>query len=250
MNAASARPARHADARHPEPVADGVWIVDSEPIKVAGGMPLPSRMSVLRLGGGDLMLHSPTRYSDHLKSAIEALGPIRHLIAPSIGHWMFLRDWQRACPAAKTWAVPGLKDRSQVRKAGIRIDAELGDAAPDSWASEIDQVLVRAPVFKEVDFFHRASRTLLLTDLVLNIEPQDLPPVSRVLASALGIVAPNGKAPIYVRALLKLNRAEVSQAAARLVGFDAERVIFAHGRWFERDGAAQLRRSLSWLVKT
>jgi len=120
-------------------------------------MPLPIRMTVVRLGSGDLLLHSPTQYTDDLKSAIGALGPIRHLIAPSIGHWMFLHDWQRACPAVKTWAVPGLKDRAQVRKAGIKVDAELGDDAPEVWASEIDQVLVRGPVFKEVDFFHRAS---------------------------------------------------------------------------------------------
>jgi Domain of unknown function (DUF4336) len=234
----------------PQPVADGIWIVDSEPIKVGGGMPLPIRMAVIRLASGDLLLHSPTQYSDDLKSAIEALGPIRHLVAPSVGHWMFLPDWQRACPAAKTWAVPGLKDRAQVRKAAIRIDAELGDEPPGSWAGEIDQVLVRAPVFKEVDFFHRASRTLLLTDLILNVEPQHLPPFSRVMARALGILAPNGKAPAYVRALLKLNRAETARAAARLVAFNPERVIFAHGRWFERDGAQQLRRSLSWLLKT
>jgi Domain of unknown function (DUF4336) len=234
----------------PEAVADGIWIVDSKPIKVAGGMPLPIRMSVIRVASGDLLLHSPTQYADDLKSAMEALGPIRHLIAPSVGHWMFLRDWQRACPAAKTWAVPGLKDRAQVRKAGIRIDAELGDDAPAPWAGEIDQVLVRAPVFKEVDFFHRASRTLLLTDLILNVEPGRLSPFFRLMARALGILAPDGKAPAYVRALLKLNRGETARAGARLVAFDPERVIFAHGSWFERDGAQQLRRSLSWLLKT
>jgi hypothetical protein len=53
-----------------------------------------------------------------------------------------------------------------------------------------------------------------------------------------------------VRGLLLLNRSEVAQKAARLVAFDPERVIFAHGRWFERDGAAQLRRSLAWLLKS
>ena len=141
--------------------------MDCEPIKVAGGLPLPLRMTILRLANGDLLLHAPAQYSDESRRAIETLGPIRHLLAPSVGHWMFLRDWQRACPQAKTWAVAGLKDRSQVRAAGIRIDGELGDDAPEPWAGEIDQVLIKAPVFKEVDFFHRASNTLVLTDLVL-----------------------------------------------------------------------------------
>jgi hypothetical protein len=244
-----AEAAAHISARRLKAVADGVWIVDSTPIKVGGGMPLPIRMSVIRLASGDLLLHSPAQYTDDLKTALETLGPIRHLIAPSIGHWMFVHDWQQACHDAKTWAVQGLKDRSQVRAAGIRIDAELGGDAPETWAGEIDQVLIRAPIFKEVDFFHRASRTLVLTDLILNVAPEELPPLSRVIAAALGILAPNGRAPVYVRALLKLNRTEVTQAAARLVAFNPERVIFAHGRWFDRDGAAQLRRSLSWLLK-
>jgi hypothetical protein len=212
-------------------------------------MPLPVRMTVFRLANGDLLLHSPVRYGDDLRYAIETLGPIRHFVAPSVGHWMFLRDWQRACPEAKTWAVPGLKDRSQVRAAGIRIDAELSEHAPEPWAGQFDQVLVEAPVFKEIDFFHRPSRTLVLTDLVLNVEPHDLPPLSRIMARVLGIVAPNGKAPAYVRGLLKLNRAQTSQAAARLVAFNPDRVIFAHGHWFEANGATQLRRSLSWLLK-
>jgi Domain of unknown function (DUF4336) len=104
--------------------------VDCEPIRVAGGLPLPLRMTILRLANGDLLLHAPAQYSDESRRAIETLGPIRHLLAPSVGHWMFLRDWQRACPQAKTWAVAGLKDRSQVRAARIRIDGELGDDAP------------------------------------------------------------------------------------------------------------------------
>ena len=36
--------------------------------------------------------------------------------------------------------------------------------------------------------------------------------------------------------------------ASRLVNWGPERVIFSHGRWFERDGVAALRRSLNWLI--
>ena len=55
----------------------------------------------------------------------------------------------------------------------------------------------------------------------------------------------------------ELLRREVAQFAFkpgargpfRLVALDPERVIFAHGRWFERNGAAQLRRSFGWLLR-
>ncbi|WP_336487092.1 DUF4336 domain-containing protein [Methylobacterium nigriterrae] len=231
----------------PKQVADGVWIVDAPPLR-AGGMPLPVRMTVIRLSGGELLLHSPVAYTAGLQRALETIGRIGHLVAPSVGHWLFLRDWQSACPGSVTWAVPGLRDRGQVRRAGVRIDAELGDEPPSIWAGEIDQVLVVGPVFKEVCLFHRPSRTLLLTDLVINLEADRLPLLARPLARLLGIVAPDGKAPLYLRLLLRTKRHEVALAARRLVEFDPERVIFAHGRWFRRDAAEQLRDSLAWLL--
>ena len=68
---------------------------------------------------------------------------------------------------ALVWAAPGLTDRNQVRAAGLRIDHELGDDAPPAWAGEIDQVLVRAGPFAEVEFFHRPSRTLVQVGLIV-----------------------------------------------------------------------------------
>lgn len=231
----------------PKPVAEDVWIVDAAPIH-AGGIPLPLRMTVLRLSGGELLLHSPVAYRPELERALERLGRIGHLVAPSIGHWMFLKDWQAACPDAITWAVPGLEDRGQVRRAGVEIDAELTDRAPRVWAGEIDQVLVAGPVFKEVCLYHRPSRTLLLTDLVINLEGDLLPAFARPLARLLGIVAPDGKAPLYLRLLLRLKHRDTLRAARRLVAFAPDRVIFAHGQWFDRDATAELRHAFAWIL--
>ena len=90
-----------------------------------------------------------------------------------LGHHSLRRLW--AAPAAKTWAAPGLKNRRQVRKSGLQIHAELGEAAPEAWAGQIDQVVVRAGAFAEVALFHRPSATLVLTDLVVNLEPERIP---------------------------------------------------------------------------
>lgn len=60
--------------------------------------------------------------------------------------------------------MPELEDRGQVRRSGLRIDAELTNRPPCVWADEIDQLLVTDAVFNEVYLFHRPSRTLLLTD--------------------------------------------------------------------------------------
>jgi hypothetical protein len=232
----------------PKPVADGVWIVDSGPIS-PGGMPLPIRMTVLRLSGGGLLLHSPTPCSRALLGRLEQLGPIEHLLAPSIAHWQYMAEWQHACPAATTWAVPKLAKRRQVRESRLRIDRELDGRDLHPWGEGIEHVVVPGGAgYREAALFHRASRTLVLTDLVVNLERRKLPLVERLGARLIGSLAPDGKAPVYLRLMVKLERARARAAAERLLAFAPERVIFAHGAWFERDGEARLRHSFRWLL--
>jgi Domain of unknown function (DUF4336) len=173
-----------------KPVADNIWIVDSGPI--GGPMQVPIRMSIVRLASGTLWVHSPTRVTPDLKAGVDALGTVGHLIAPNSAHWMYLEGWQRAYPAARTWAAPGLRNRRAVRKSGVRLDRDLSSAPPEEWAGEIDQVIVPGGLgFREVAFLHRATRTAVLTDLIDNLEAAKLPVPTRILAGLVGALAPN-----------------------------------------------------------
>jgi hypothetical protein len=213
------------------------------------GLDLPVRMTVIRLSSGEVWLHSPTRWDRRLQNAIEAVGPIGHLVAPSAAHWVFIKDWQQHCPEAVTWAAPKLGDRAQVNKAAVRFDNELGERPPAAWVGEMEQTIIPGGGgFREVAFFHKPSRTLLLTDLIVNLEPEKLPVATRLFAKLTGTLAPDGKAPAYLRLIIGLQRREAAAAAARLVAWAPERVIFAHGRWFERGGTAAIKRSLRWLL--
>jgi hypothetical protein len=245
---ASADPAAYPPLDVLKPAAEGAWVVDSGPLRIMG-MSVPVRMTVIRLAGGDLWLHSPTRYDEGLRRDLERHGRIRHLVAPNNAHWMFLQEWQQRCPDTVTWAAPGLRDRAAVKKSGVRLDHDLDDKAPPGWANEIEQVIVPGGAgFREVDFFHRPSRTLVMTDLIVNLEAEKLPVAQRLLARLTGVLAPDGKAPGYVRLIIRMKRREAAEAASRLVAWRPERVIFSHGRWFERDGTAALQRSLRWLL--
>jgi short-subunit dehydrogenase len=231
---------------HLRPVAENIWILDAGHINAAG-LSMPIRMTVIRLASGDLLLHSPTRYSEALLQELTRIGPVKYLLAPNVAHWMFLPDWQRALPQAKLFAAPGLAGRTQVRRSGLRIDHELGDATPNEWAEDIELVLITTFLFSEVELFHKPSRTLVLTDLIQNLAPERLSLISRMAANLLGITAPNGIAPIYLRLLLRLGGRTVEQALSRLIRMRPEQVIFAHGRWFESGGTQQLRRAFAWL---
>jgi hypothetical protein len=232
----------------PKPVADEVWVVDSGPINILGLL-LPVRMTVIRLAGGALLLHSPTRFDFRLKEELEQLGRIEHLVAPNSAHWTFVKEWQSHSPKSLTWAAPGLRQRAQVRRSGVRLDRDLGPAAPDAWSREIEQVVVPGiGGFAEMALFHKSSRTLVLTDLVQNLEPEKLQLLVRPAAYLIGVTGPVGKAPIYLRTIVRMKGAEARKAAKRLLALEPERVIFAHGRWFQQDGTARLRKSLAWLL--
>lgn len=228
-----------------KPVSADLWVVDSGPVRPLG-LSLPVRMTVIRLPGGDVLVYSPTRLTDELSRELTALGPVRHLVAPGTAHWTFLKDWQEAYPEARTGAPPGLKRRRQVRRARLRFDHDLTSKPPDVWAGVLDQGLLRGGGFEEVYLYHRPGRTLLLADLVQNLEPGRLPPLSR-LAMRL-VRSTSAEIPLHVRLALNMRRDSVVPALWRMLAFKPERVIFAHGRWFEERGAERLRAALGRFV--
>jgi len=240
----SGGPSAYLPTDKPKPVAEGIWIVDGEPIH-AMGLTMPVRMTVIRLGNGSLLLHSPIRHSPELAQAITRLGPISHMVAPTTAHWQFMAGWQQAFPHAVTWAVPGLRNRAQVRKSGLRLDRDLEETAHPEWCADLQQGLVRGFGLTETWFLHRQSRTLVLTDLVENLEPRRLPPVSAV---AMRLMRGNvGRPALHVRAALLAGGDQARADIRAMVALKPERVVFAHGAWFATDGAARLRRAFDWV---
>jgi len=231
-----------------KPVADGIYIVDSLLPGVVGKI-FAARMTVIRLGDGTLLLHSPTRFQDILNQELNGIGQIRHLVAPDPAHWMFLPQWQDRYPTATTWAAPGLRSRSKPRKRGVRLDYDLGSAAPAEWGEDIELVMIPGGFgFHEAAVFHHPSRTLVLTDLVQNLEPGKLARPLRPLPRLLGIAPPMGGTPLHLRWVINLRRNEASAATHRLLDLEPERVLFAHGLWFRDNGTTALRSALRWLL--
>ena len=73
------------------------------------GMPVSSRMTVVRCANGGLWLHSPVPITDALKQALEQLGPVRWMVAPNRSHLLFAKQSLRAFPNAQLFAAPGLR---------------------------------------------------------------------------------------------------------------------------------------------
>jgi len=232
----------------PKPVAPDVWIVDSGPQRLLG-LSFPIRMTVLRLADGGLWLHSPVRFTPVLAAALQALGPIRHLVSPGTAHWLHLQGWQAAFPDARLWAPQGVVERARRQGVALRAHGVLDGEPPPDWAGQIAQDRLRGAGFVEIAFLHAASRTLLLCDTVQAMEPARLPWAMGLLVRALGCAGPAGGTPLHVRLILARHRGDNRAAVERLLARDPARVIFPHGAWFEADGAARLRRAFAWLLR-
>jgi hypothetical protein len=229
-----------------KPIDDRLWIVDSGPLHVARAIPLPVRMTVMQLGDGGVVLHSPTRYDQSLGREIERLGPIRHIVAPNSAHWSFVKDWKAHTPGALVWATPGLRQRRQVKKARIPWHGDLGPQSQAHFAPDIDQIEVPGiGGFCEVCFFHRKSQSLVVTDLIQNLDDYHQSAMMRLFSKLIGA---RDRAPIYLRAVVSLKGEPAKAAARQLVTLEPQRVIFSHGRYFEEDAPARLRKSLEWLA--
>jgi len=231
----------------PKPVAENVWLIDGPAIRFYG-MPYTTRATIVRLADGGLWVHSPTQLDEGLAAAVAALGPVRHLVAPNWIHYAHVGAWQVAFPGALAWAAPGVAKRAQSRGMDLRFDRDLGQAAPADWAGEIDQLIVRgSKIHREAVFFHRASRTLILTDLIENFEVPKIGFWFRIAARLAGVLDPDGKAPIDLRQTYR-DRKALREDVERMIGWGPERVIVSHGRWYQRDAVAELKRAFRWVL--
>ncbi|MDK3016394.1 DUF4336 domain-containing protein [Pseudodonghicola flavimaris] len=222
-------------------ISDDIWLIDGPAISFYH-LPFPTRSTVIRLADGGLWVHSPIRLTDPLRAAIEALGPVRHLVAPNWIHYAFVAEWQAAFPQAESWAAPGVTERARSRGMSLRFDHLLGDEAPEAWAGQIDQLVVKGSrVHREAVFFHRASRSLILTDLIENFETRKLPWWMRPLVRLAGISAPHGHMPPDMRATF--DKAALGGSIRTMLDWGPERLILAHGAWYRDNAAAELRRA-------
>ena len=231
-----------------KPVAKDIWIVDGPRIGFGVGpfeFPFTTRMTVIRLRNGDLILHSPVALTPALRSAVELLGPVRFLVAPSSLHYWWLPDWKAVFPGAEVLAVRGLQERA---KRPIAVDRLLvGRGSP--WPAEIDLLVVRGDALTEAVLFHRASRTLILTDLIENFEPGRIHNwFLRLLVRLAGAVDPDGKAPLDMRLSFFRRRKALRLAVRQMLAWQPERVVIAHGRWYDKDGTAELSRAFRWVL--
>lgn len=225
-----------------EPIAPGLWH-DQFDLYIPPRVHFRGRMVVARLGDGRLWVHSPIPIDDALARQLAELGEVGHLVAPNAMHHLHFAAAAERYPRARRWLAPALARK----RPELEHDEPLGDRAPATWADDFDQVMVEGmPRVGEVVFLHRATKTLVITDLAFNIlDYRGL--MTGLVFRLVGTHKRFGQSRL-LRSLVR-DRQAAARSARRILDWDFERVVMAHGEIIEDDAHARMTEVLGWMLE-
>lgn len=205
------------------------------------GLRMPTRMTLLPFGAGELALVSPVPITDGIAEQIARRGEVRYLIAPNLLHHLYLEAASRRYPRAKVLAPSRLREKI----GGLNVHAQLEAGLPVDLAAAVEAVHIEgAPGVDEFVFFHRATRTLVVTELAFNI----VRPKGLFTHLVLAVVGAHGKlAQSRAWRILVRDRSAAARSVARVLELDFETLVVAHGDVIETDARPRLAQALAWL---
>lgn len=207
------------------------------------GFPYPTRMAVARLSDGSAWVWSPVSLTEQLASAVEDIGPVRHIVSPNKIHHLFLGEWVDRWPNARLYAPPGLARK----KPELRFDTELSDEPEPGWAADIDQVIFRGSfAMEEVAFFHGASRTAIICDLIQRHPESKVSGWKGKLMRLDGLVGEHGSTPREWRASF-LRRGPARSAREKVLSWNPDRLLIAHGECAHSGATEIITGALNWI---
>jgi hypothetical protein len=164
---------------------------------------------------------------------------VRAVVAPSVFHHLHVGAWMRAYPTAVFGACPGL----EWKRPDLAFSYVLADQPHGVWAGDLDQVYFSARRENEVVFFHAKSRTMICSDALLNLSGH-ASATTRFVALLMGNQAPGAGWP---ERLMIRDRGLARRQIDRILAWDIEKIVLAHGHVVDRDGRETVRRAYAWL---
>jgi Domain of unknown function (DUF4336) len=170
-----------------EVVPNTVWTFDQ--VQGILHVVVPIRMTVVKLEAGGLLVYAPVAPTPECIQLMQELvavhGDVKYIILPTVSgieHKVFVGPFARRFLAATVfvapnqWSFPLNLPLSWLGLPSRRTQVLPDDSSTAPFASEFDYAVL-GPIglglgaFAEAAFFHRRSRTLLVTDTVLSIRP-------------------------------------------------------------------------------
>lgn len=223
----------------PLPIVDNIWTVRAAQSFI--GLHVGTQMSIVKLSGGGLLLHSPIAITPELKAQIDVLGPVAHIICPNLFHHLHAGSALAAWPQAKLHGPAAL----QRKRKDLHFDAVFGEAPHPDWAEDLVAITIDGSLLGETVLYHKATKTLITVDLVENFSHCEHTPTRWYLKLG-GIYGRAGWHPLL--RMIYLNRRKARVSMQRILALPFERVLVAHGDNIEHDAHRVIRDGLRWLL--
>jgi hypothetical protein len=219
-------------------LADNIWTVPTNHSFL--GLHVGTRMTVVRLAGGELWLHSPVAMSADLRQELDDLGPVRHIVCPNLYHHVYAGEAAAAYPQAMLQGPRALRRKRK----DLPFAADLSDTPHPDRLYDLAPIVIRGCLLQETVFFHQPSRTLITADLVENFEssPHWLTRMYLKVCGLEGKITWGGPYRLLYR-----DRQAARACIDRLLEWPFERVVIAHGDLILRDAHESIERGMAWL---
>ncbi|WP_374029840.1 DUF4336 domain-containing protein [Bdellovibrio bacteriovorus] len=224
-------------------VAEGVWTASCM-VRIPGGFRLPTRMTVLRLSPGQLMVISPIKVTPQIENEIRELGRVRYIVAPNCMHHLFFNDFVELFPEAERWGPRDLRHkRTDIILAGV---IEEGTSLP--WEPEVASAVIKAspPLFEEIIFFHHESQTLIVTDLFYNLHRFNNG-IEKFFARLNGVYKKLTMSRIGRRFFS--DKKSLRAAAERVTVWKPQTLIMAHGKVLTSEVPSELEKAFTHALR-
>jgi len=217
-----------------------IWVAE-QPLRYLG-LSIGTRMTVIQLKSLELVVISPIQMSDALVNHLNELGTVKHIIAPNLYHYLFATKFKALYPQATFWAAPGLA----LKTPNLPIDREITEGANHEW-EDLDCIFLDGfrtlglngfDSLNECVFFHSTSRTLILTDAAIHIDGA-FPLLTQLATKVIG--GYKSLSPSLLERIATTEKVKVKRSIEKILSWDFDRVIMAHGSIIEQHGKKEFR---------
>lgn len=219
-----------------------IW-VQHAPLRFFG-VEVGSRMTVVQLRNNQLFVHSPLQLNDVIAAQLDNIGRVSYIVSPNNLHHLFIGDYFDHYKHAKFYASPGLT----AKRKDIKFTAELKNEPDPDWAESLDQMIFFGhESFQEVVFYHRFSKTLIVADLLMNFTER-ASSLTKLVTRLMGIYGQPTLPLDFKHSSLQALRFQMS--VKKLMEWDFQRIILAHGDIIPQNGKEVLRQAFEGLNET
>ncbi len=211
------------------------------------GFTFTTRMTVVKLADGSVWVNSPVPASFDTLKRITELGPVRYIVAATPRHFWRLDGWHTLFPEAQLWSSRATL--LTLKKRPLPLTGVLTDEPPKAWADDFDQLVFKGNrLFDEVVFFHKQSGTVILDDLIQIHSKVKGKSLRNALIKLEGVASPDGGVGLDIR-LTFTNRKLARRSLEKLLSWDFDKLIIAHGDCIEKNAKAFVERAFRWLAR-